>query len=71
MKSAQKPLNPTKNPLSLLCLVFKSLRTTSKTIAGIEDMLIFWKGQLRRSLSAGPSRVQIVNIYKIMSLINT
>ena len=43
------------------CLGFQSLPTASKTIAGIEAMHILWKGQLRRSFSAGLSRAQIVN----------
>jgi transposase, IS6 family len=45
------------------CLGFQSLPTASKTIAGIEAMHILWKGQLRRSFSAGLSRAQIV--YKL------
>jgi transposase, IS6 family len=43
------------------CLGFKSLRTASKTIAGIEAMHTLWKGQMRRCFSAGLSRAQIVN----------
>ena len=43
------------------CLGFKTIRTATKTISGIEAMHILWKGQLRRSFSAGLSRAQIVN----------
>ena len=43
------------------CLVFKSIPTATKTISDIEAMHILWKGQLRRSFSAGLSRAQIVN----------
>lgn len=43
------------------CLGFQSIRTASKTISGIEAMHMLWKGQLRRSFSAGFSRAQIVN----------
>ena len=42
-------------------LGFESLRTASKTIAGIEAMHTLWKGQMRRCFSAGLSRAQIVN----------
>ena len=42
-------------------LGFQSIRTASKTISGIEAMHMLWKGQLRRSFSAGFSRAQIVN----------
>ena len=43
------------------CLGFQSIPTASKTIAGIEAMHTLWKGQLRRSFSAGLSRAHIVN----------
>ena len=43
------------------CLVFKSILTAAKTISGVEVMHILWKEQLRRSFSAGLSRLQIVN----------
>ena len=43
------------------CLEFKSLRTASKAIAGIEAMHTLWIGQLLHCFTAGLSRAQIVN----------
>ena len=42
-------------------LGFQSIRTASKTIAGIEAMHILWKKQLKKSFTVGLSRAQIVN----------